>query len=365
MHITAAVLNEQGGTFDVEEVQLDKPRNDEVLVRIAATGICHTDLSVRDQYYPVPLPVVLGHEGAGVVERIGADVTKVQPGDHVVLSFHSCGCCVNCQQGTPGYCHELFGHNFAGSRPDGSAVMHRGKDIVHGAFFGQSSFASHALAYERNVVKVRADAPLEILGPLGCGIQTGTGTVVNNLHPKAGESIAVFGVGTVGLAAVMGAKVVGCAPIIAVDLNPSRLEMAAELGATNTVNASDSDPLEAIQELTGGGVLYSVEATGVPSVVRQAVDSLTLKGICALLGTSPLGTEIALDMNGILFGRTIRGVIEGDAVPDLFIPQMVDLYMAGRFPIDRMMSFYSLDQINTAVQATESGNVIKPILRMN
>ena len=364
MEVKAAVLEEPGAEFSVGPVDLDEPRGNEVLVKVVATGICHTDLSVRDQYYPVPLPAVLGHEGAGIVERVGTDVTKVKEGDHVVLSFHSCGACGNCKQGAPGYCVELFGHNFGGARPDGSPVMHRGDDVVHGAFFGQSSFADYALAFENNVVKVREDAPLEMLGPLGCGIQTGAGTVLNNLHPKAGQSIAVFGVGTVGLSSVMAAKIAGCDPIIAVDLNAKRLELAAELGATHTINASDANPVEAIHELTGGGANYSVEATGVPEVVRQSVDALGLQGICGLLGTSPLGTEVTLDMNAILFGRTVRGVIEGDAVPDLFIPQMVDMYMAGKFPIDRLMEFYNLDQINEAVAATEGGGTVKPILRM-
>jgi aryl-alcohol dehydrogenase len=364
MKVTAAVTPGKGEPFQLREIELDAPRADEVLVRIVATGVCHTDLVVRDQYYPVPLPAVLGHEGAGIVEQVGSAVTKVAPGDHVVLSFHSCATCANCRQGEPGYCHNLFGYNFAAARPDGSPTMHQGDTVIHGSFFGQSSFASHALAYERNVVKVRKDVPLELLGPLGCGLQTGAGGVMNALRPRAGSSIAVFGVGSVGLSAIMAAKVVGCTTIIGVDLNPARLAMAQELGATHVINAGETDPVAKIQEITGTGVNYSLEATSLPKVLRQAVDCLTLTGVCGLIGAAPLGTEVTLDMNSIMFGRTLRGIIEGDSVPDIFIPQLVELYAQGRFPIDKLISFYSFDQINEAAHDSETGKAIKPVLRM-
>jgi aryl-alcohol dehydrogenase len=364
MKVTAAVTPGKGEPFQLREIELDAPRADEVLVRIVATGVCHTDLVVRDQYYPVPLPAVLGHEGAGIVEQVGSAVTKVAPGDHVVLSFNSCATCPNCRQGDPGYCHNLFGYNFAAARPDGSPTMHEGDTVIHGSFFGQSSFATHALAYERNVVKVRNDVPLELLGPLGCGIQTGAGGVMNALRPRAGSSIAVFGVGSVGLSAIMAAKVVGCTTIIGVDLNPARLAMAQELGATHVINAGETDPVAKIQEITGTGVNFSLEATSLPKVLRQAVDCLTLTGVCGLIGAAPLGTEVTLDMNSIMFGRTVRGIIEGDSVPDIFIPRLVDLYAQGRFPIDKLISFYSLEQINEAAHDSETGKVIKPVLRM-
>lgn len=362
--IQAAVVREKSGPFLLERIQLDDPREDEVLVKIHGTGVCHTDIVVRDQYFPTPLPAVLGHEGAGVVVATGSKVTKVAVGDHVVLTYASCGKCANCLQGLGGYCTDLYGRNFSGGRPDGSSPCcdHKGHRLS-GYFFSQSSFGSHALATERNVVKIRKDVPLELMGPLGCGIQTGAGAVINALKPGAGTSIAVYGAGSVGLAAIMAARVVGCTTIIAVDLNEDRLALARELGATHAVNAGSEDPRQKIVEITGEGVQYALECTGMPKVVRQAVDSLRLTGVCGVVGVAPLGTEFSLDMNGVLFGRTVRGIIEGDSVPDIFIPQLVDLWAQGRFPFDKLVRFYSLAQIEEAVHASEKGEVIKAILR--
>lgn len=365
MKITAAMAREEAQPFSVEELELAEPRPDEVLVRIVGTGVCHTDLIVRDQWYPVPLPAVLGHEGAGVVEQVGDRVNKVQPGDHVVLTYRSCGLCANCKRGAPAYCLDLYNQNFGGARPDGSnALSHDGEEI-HGHFFAQSSFATYALATERNTVKVREDVPLELLGPLGCGIQTGAGGVLNALHPEAGSSIAVFGTGSVGMSAIMAAQVAGCATIIGVDLSPNRLELARELGATHTINATETENVvEAVQEITGGGANYTVETTAVPEVFRQAVDSLTLLGECGLIGAAALGTEVSLDMNNILFGRKVRGIIEGDSIPDIFIPRLIELYTQGRFPFDRLIKFYDLEDINQAAEDSESGETMKPVLRM-
>jgi aryl-alcohol dehydrogenase len=310
------------------------------------------------------LPAVLGHEGAGVVVQVGAAVTKVVPGDHVVLTYASCGVCANCQKGLYGYCPDLYGRNFSGARPDGTSPCcsaHGGK--LSGYFFGQSSFGEFAIATERNVVKVRRDVPIEIMGPLGCGIQTGAGAVMNALKSGAGSSIAVFGAGSVGLAAVMAARVVGCTTIIAVDLNAERLALARELGATHTFDAADGDPVEKIKSLCAGeGVQYSLECTGIPKVVRQAVDCLRLTGTCGVIGVAPLGAEVALDLNSILFGRNIRGIIEGDSIPDIFIPQLVDLWHQGRFPFDRLIRKYPLAKINEAVHASERGDVLKAIV---
>ncbi|GAB4193079.1 MAG: NAD(P)-dependent alcohol dehydrogenase [Roseiflexaceae bacterium] len=364
MKISAAVVREKSQPFTIEELELDAPRADEVLVRIVAVGICHTDLIARDQHYPMPLPAVLGHEGAGIVEQVGANVTKVQPGDHVVLSYNFCASCQNCTAGSYAYCSNLLAYNLGGVRPDGSPTLRQDGGVVHGLFFGQSSFASHALANQRNVIKVPQDAPLELLGPLGCGLQTGAGAVINALRPRAGSSIAVFGTGAVGLAAIMAARAVGCTTIIGVDIKPHRLELARELGATHTVNSAEQDAVAEIQRITGDGAQYSLECTSLPRVFRQAVDCLRLTGVCGLLGAAPLGTEVSFDMNTILFGRTVRGIIEGDSVPDLFIPQLVALYQQGRFPIDRLVKFYPLDQINQAAADSERGDVIKPVLRI-
>jgi len=364
MDIKAAVVREKGGKFLIEDLQLEEPRANEVLVRVVACGVCHTDLGVRDQYYPTPLPCVLGHEGSGIVEKVGAGVTSVAPGDHVVMSFLSCGVCDTCKRGLPGYCNGMYLHNFSGGRPDGSSPLSQGGQRINGCFFSQSTFATHALATEGNIVKVPTDIPLELLGPLGCGVQTGAGTVMNALHPRAGTSIVIFGVGTVGISAIMAALVCGCTQIIAVDINNERLALAKTFGATHGINGKETDPVKAIQELTGGGADYSVEAIGNPHVLRQAVDCLSTTGFCALVGMTPLGTEVKLDMNGILFGRGLRGVIEGEAVPQIFIPQMIELYRQGRFPIDRLVSYYDFKDINQAVEDLEKGKVLKGVLKM-
>jgi len=364
VNATAAVVREKSRPFVIEEVELEEPRADEVLVRIVGAGVCHTDLIVRDQWYPVPLPAVLGHEGAGIVERVGAGVTRVQPGDRVGLSYHSCGRCRNCIIGKPTYCLDFYNHNFLGTRPDGTNAYHKDGQEIHGHFFAQSSFATYALANERSVVKVRDDVPIELVGPLGCGIQTGAGGVLNSLHPPAGSSIAVFGTGTLGMAAIMAARVAGCTTIIGIDVKPNRLELARELGATHVIDATGADTVEEIRRITGGGADFTVETTANPRVFRQAVDSLTLLGVCGLIGAAALGTEASFDMNTILFGRTIRGIIEGDSVPDVFIPQLLELYVQGRFPYDRLVRFYDLDEINKAAEDSESGEVLKPVLRM-
>ncbi|WP_263588001.1 NAD(P)-dependent alcohol dehydrogenase [Sphingopyxis sp. GC21] len=305
----------------------------------------------------------LGHGGSGIVVEVGSSVTKVAPGDHVVMSFASCGQCENCRRGLGGYCPDLYGRNFSGARPDGSSpCCGTNGERLSGYFFAQSSFGDHALANERNVIKIRKDVPIELMGPLGCGIQTGAGAVINALKPGAGTSIAVFGAGSVGLAAIMAARVVGCATIIAVDLNQKRLDLAKELGATDAVQAGEGTG-DAIRALTGGeGVQYSLECTGLPQVVRQAVDALRLTGVCGTIGVAPIGTEFTLDMNAILFGRSVRGIIEGDSIPDIFIPQLVELWRQGRFPFDRLVTRFPLSRIEEAAQASERGEVLKAIL---
>ncbi|MCA1728320.1 MAG: NAD(P)-dependent alcohol dehydrogenase [Actinobacteria bacterium] len=364
MDVTAAVAREKEQPFEIDELELAGPRAGEVLVRVVGTGVCHTDLIVRDQWYPVPLPAVLGHEGAGIVEEVGEGVTKVSPGDHVVLSYLSCGKCVPCKKGKPPYCLDLFAQNFGGARPDGTNALSKNGQEIHGHFFSQSSFATYALATERNLVKVRDDVPLELLGPLGCGIQTGAGGVLNSLHPEAGTSIAVFGTGAVGMAAIMAAKVAGCTTIIGVDIKPNRLELAKEFGATHVINGTETNTVEEIQDITGVGADFTIETTASPQVFRQAVDSLTLLGVCGLVGAAALGTEATFDMNGILFGRTIRGIVEGDSIPDIFIPRLIDLYVQDRFPFDRLIEFYDLEDINKAAEDSENGEVFKPVLRM-
>jgi aryl-alcohol dehydrogenase len=365
MEIKAAVVFETGGDFSIEQLKLGEPNDDEVLVRIVGVGICHTDLGARDGHLPIPPPPsVFGHEGAGVVEKVGARVTKVKPGDHVVLAWDYCGTCPACKAGKDSYCLNFFLHNFHGARPDGSPTLRKGDQVIHGSFFGQSSFADFALANERNVVKVRKDVPIEVLAPMGCGVMTGAGAVMNALRPRPGVSIAVFGAGTVGMSAILGAIVCGCTTIIAVDIKADRLEVAKELGATHTINAAEVDPVEAIRDLTGGGAQFTLECVGNPRVLRQAVDSLPRLGVCGLLGVVPPGTEVSLDMDLIMNGRTVKGIIEGDAIPDLFIPKLIELYSQGRFPFDRLITFYPFDKINQAAEDMEAGHVIKPVLRL-
>jgi len=364
MDIKAAVIFEKSGKFKIEQLELSEPNADEVLVRIVAVGICHTDLAGRDQHLPIPLPSVFGHEGAGVVEKVGSRVTKVKPGDHVALSWMSCGECTSCKAGKDPYCLNFLVLNFSGARPDGTTTMRKGDQVIHGSFFGQSSFANFALATERNIVKVPKDIPLEILGPLGCGIMTGAGAVMNSLQARPGSSIAIFGTGTVGISAILAAVVSGCTTIIAVDIHEDRLRLAKDMGATHIVNAGKEDPVQAILDITGGGPEYSLECVGNPAVFRQSVDVLPLLGVCGLVGVVAPGTEVTLNMDLIMNGRTIRGVIEGDAIPDLFIPSLIALYEQGRFPFDRVITFYPFDDINKAVEDMEKGMVIKPVLRM-
>ena len=365
MDIKAAVIYEQSGEFIIDQLQLSDPNDDEVLVKVAAVGICHTDLAARDGHLPIPgPPSVFGHEGAGIIEKVGSRVTKVKPGDHVVLAWDCCGVCSSCKSGNHPNCLNFFLHNFHGARPDGSATLHKGDQEIHGVFFCQSSFADYALANERNIVKVKDDIPLEVLAPLGCGVMTGAGAVMNSLGAKPGSSIAVFGVGPVGMSAVLGAQVCGCSTIIAVDISPERLKAAKEFGATHLVNANKEDPVAAIREITGVGVQYSLECVGNPQVLRQAVDILARLGVCGVIGVVPPGTEVALDMDLIMNGRTVKGIVEGDAIPDLFIPKLVELYHQGRFPYDKMITYYPFDQINQAVEDMEKGRVIKPVLKL-
>ena len=363
--IKAAVVRKKGGPFQIETLSLDEPRPDEVLIRIVATGMCHTDMVARDQLYTVPLPIVLGHEGAGVVERVGSSVKKVEAGDHVVLTYMWCGHCTPCLRGDLTYCENFYALNFGGAREDGSTATHDKQGSVHDHFFGQSSFGTFTLAHERNVIKVPNNAPLELLGPLGCGIQTGAGAVMNALNVRPGASFAAFGGGAVGLSAVMAARVAGATTIIAVDVVPSRLALAKELGATHAVNSRETDPVEAVRKITGGGVDFTLESSGRPAVLRQAIDALAIRGTCGIVGAPALGTEASFDVNGVMTtGKRIIGIIEGDSVPDLFIPSLVELYTQGRFPFDKLVKFYNLDQINQAAEDSEKGITIKPIIRL-
>ena len=352
--IQAAVLRKTGSPLKIESLEMEGPRDDEVLVRLIASGICHTDIGFVDDWDGPP--VVLGHEGAGVVELVGKSVKSVARHDHVVLSYQSCGRCRQCRSGHPTGCERFFEANFGFERLDGSNALHRSG--VRGHFFGQSSFATHALATERNLVKVPGDLPLELLAPLGCGLQTGAGTVINSLEVPKGASLAVFGTGAVGLAAVMAARLVGAHPIIGVDLNPMRLELARDLGATHTIDNRHEDVVSRINDITGSGVDYVLEITGAPRMHQFALDVLKPQGTVALIA-HPGGA------GSLPGGRKIRGIIQGDAVPQSFIPKMIALYEAGQFPFDRLVKFSDFGEINRAIAAARRGDTIKPVLRIN
>jgi len=363
--ITAAVVRSQGAPFTIEQARLRAPQGDEVLVRVVATGLCHTDLIVRDQYYPVPLPAVLGHEGAGVVEALGPNVKDLKVGDHVVLTYGACGHCHHCDSGHGAYCKDFFGLNFGGSDLQGNtAITDSAGAPLHDHFFAQSSFASYALSRENNAVKVPADAPLELLGPLGCGIQTGAGAVINSLKVGPGSSFVSLGAGAVGLSAVLAARVAGATTIIAVDVVASRLELATELGATHVINSGEQDIVETVRAICGGAD-FALESTGRPEVLAQGIEALGSLGSIGVVGAPKLGTKAEFDVNNLLLGgRSIRGIVEGDSVPQVFIPQLVQLYQQGRFPFDKLVKFYPLDQINQAAEDSTKGLTLKAVLRM-
>ncbi|MFG3662336.1 NAD(P)-dependent alcohol dehydrogenase [Streptomyces sp. NPDC047706] len=367
MRIRAAVAEGQSDPLVIHELELDEPKDDEVLVRLVATGICQTDAHAWHQRIPVGLPHVLGHEGAGVVEKVGESVDDVQPGDHVVLSFQSCGRCEPCLKGHPAYCDQAFTANFSGARLDGSRGIRRisTKDgettELNGHFFGQSSFATHALTNVSNTVKVPKDAPLELLAPLGCGLQTGAGAVMNSFSLPAGASIAVLGVGAVGFGALMAARVACAAKIIAVDVHAERLALAKELGATHTIDVRQGDVTAAIREIAPRGVDFVLDTTGRPEMLGHAVASLASMGQVGLVaGGSP---EAAVPASELALGKSVAGIVQGDAVPQRFIPQLVELFQAGRFPVDRLVRFYDFEDINAAFDDAARGEVVKPVLR--
>jgi aryl-alcohol dehydrogenase len=365
MQIKAAVVGARSGPFAIETLELCAPRPDEVIVRVVASDICQTDLHVRDGYFDSPYPAVYGHEGAGVVHAVGAAVRSLAPGDHVVMSYPWCGTCANCRRHRLSYCVNGRSLKSNGTRADGSTLLSKDGAAVYSAFFQQSSFGTFALSQERYTVKVRKDAPLELLGPLACSGQTGAGAVLNVMTPQPGENFAVFGVGAVGMSALMAAKIAGCDPIIAVDIHDRRLALARELGASHTINHKASgDVVGEIRRISGGGVRFSLETSALPAVFREAIECLMPAGTCVLLGSARKGSEVSFEMPFLQQGRVVRGVVQGDSVPRQFIPKLVDLIMAGKFPIEKMTTFYDFADINRAAQDSAAGIAIKPVLRM-
>ena len=363
----AAVVHEPGGAFVLEEIELAAPRHDEVVVELEASGMCHADLSARAGHIPFPLPAVLGHEGVGRIVEAGSAVDDVAVGDRVVISYTWCGHCSACMGGAPVYCEDWPRLNLVGgSRSDGSSTVSQGGCSLHGHFFGQSSFSRRILAAARSVIRVPDDLPAQVLAPLGCGVQTGVSAVTAVLRPVPGARVAVLGVGAVGLSAIMGLRLTGAAQIIAVDIHPARLALALELGATDIVNARDGDVVEQIARLTGGkGLSGAVETSGNLGSLDAAITSLSSAGMCVVIGVPRAGETVAVDVINLV-GRGLRivGTNQGDALPRVFIPQLIELYRRGRLPVDKIITCFALADINKAAEASLNGSVIKPVLLM-
>jgi aryl-alcohol dehydrogenase len=364
MQISAAVVQEVGAPFTLTEVELQEPAPHEVVVQIAGAGICHTDIAVQHGHLPFPLPGVLGHEGSGTVVEIGEQVTSVAVGDHVAISFNSCASCPRCAMGEPAYCHNFLEYNFGGARPDSSSGLATGGTKLGSNFFGQSSLATHALAHERNVVKLPPGAPIELVGPLGCGIQTGAGAVLNSLDVQSGTTVVIAGAGAVGLSAVMAAAVREASTIIAVDLHESRRDLAAQLGATHVINPEAGSLTDQVREIASAGADYAIDTTAVRPVVEQLLASLGMRGMLGLIGV-PADPQAVFSVGLFqppLLGLTIRGIVEGDSDPQTFIPYLLALHQEGKFPFDKLITTMPLSQINEAVEAQNRGEVLKAVL---
>ena len=360
----AVVARETGAPLVYQPIRVAAPVGDEVLIRIVGTGLCHTDVAVLHGQLPVALPAVLGHEGAGIVEAVGPDVAALRPGDAVVLTFLSCGVCGQCSRNQPAYCDSFGALNFAGCRGKDGDALRDAAGPIGGAFFGQSSFATHALASERNAIRVAPDAPLALLGPLGCSLQTGAGAVLRSLDVPVGSTILILGGGPVGLAAVMAAAVRACATIILSEPFAARRDLALDLGATHVVDPGANDLATAVRAILPDGVAFALDTTARLDVITAALAALGRRGTLGLIGvpadpraTLPLSL---LDTTGR--GLAVRGICEGDSDPAAFIPELVDLFAAGRFPLDRLVKTYPMSQVNQAIADQAAGHCIKAVL---
>lgn len=341
-------------------MELDKPKANEVLIKTVATGICHTDIAGRDMGMS-PYQVALGHEGAGIVEKVGSAVSTVKPGDHVVVSFGYCGHCKNCLSGHPAKCVRLNELCFGGTNYDGTHRLHTmdGKDVS--TFFGQSSLADHLVADEHNVVKVDPEVDLRYLGPLGCGIQTGAGTVINGVKPEFGTTMVITGAGGVGLAAVMAANLYNLDHLVVIDRHDDKLAVAKELGATDVINTAKIDDVEAaLRKLVPDGFDYAIDTIGYTPLIKDLLNGLGTAGKLYLVGIAG-----PLDLSGMdIMGESkqVIGLIEGDAIPQLFIPKMVKYFQKGKFPVDKLVKCYPFEQLDKAFADFEAGKVIKPVI---
>ncbi len=365
MKVRAAILFEVGKKLEIHEVDVQGPQAGEVLIRMAAAGVCHTDRHVMTGHVTAPLPAVLGHEGAGVVEDVGAAVTSVKRGDHVIPLWRlSCGLCEYCSDGRPALCNEGMQIRSTGCLLDGTTRLSLGKvPIKH--FCGVSSFAECAVVPERAVLRIPDDLPLDCAALLGCAVVSGVGAVVNAARVRPGSSVAVFGTGGVGLNVVQGAALAGAEPIIAVDRVPQKLEWARRFGATHAVDARHGDPVAEVRALTGGrGVNYAFEVIGEPAVMRQAYDSLAKRGMCVVLGVTPPTAEVRVPALSLVFEeRVLTGSIYGAGAPRVEIPKLIALYRAGRLKLDELLTRrYPFAQVNEAYEALERGEVARSVV---
>lgn len=363
MQAIAAVLNQPGGPFSVEAVEVAAPQAGEVRVAIKAVGICHTDLVVASGAMGLQFPAVLGHEGAGIVDAVGEGITDLKPGDKVLLTFNSCGACKPCGHDEPAYCSHFMPLNMLAVRGDGSTRVTRAGQPVADNFFGQSSFASLAVANRRNVLKVDDDTDLSVLAPLGCGIQTGVGGVLNSLGAKAGETLVVLGAGAVGLSALLGGRIAGCSSIIVVEPQDGRRALASELGATATLDGS-GDVAAAVRAILPEGADMVIDTSGFMPVVQQSVNMIANRGRIGLLGVpGSLDAALSVPVVQILTqGGTVRGIVEGDSDPAVFLPELIAHHKAGRLPIERFSRTYRFAEINQAIEDAHAGKAIKAVL---
>ena len=360
-NVSAAVVREPGGPFTLETVELDELRPAEVLVRIEACAVCRTDVMAE---YMLALPAVLGHEGAGVVEEVGSAVTAFRPGDRVMISWPSCGECSMCASGRPNLCDHINLLMFGGCRLDGSHTVKLNGSWISSPFFQQSSFASHAVTAANSLVPAPPDVPVHLLAALTCGLMTGAGSVVHSLNTGAEDQLMVFGIGAVGLSAVMAGRVVGAHPIVAVDINDERLALARELGATHTLNASRGDVPARVKELAPRGVSCALDTTGMDSSWMLAARCLAQGGTLGVVHV-PNGDTLnfrATEMIGR--GAQLKFILAGSASPRVFLPRLIDWYREGRYPFDRLVKTFDFSDINTAFTESAAGRAVKPVLLM-
>jgi aryl-alcohol dehydrogenase len=363
----AAILREPNEPFSIEAVTFDAPGEGEVLVSVKAVGVCHTDMVFASGAMGSPFPLILGHEGAGVVVDVGPGVTKVVPGQKVLLTFDSCGHCGQCDAGIPAYCRDFVALNFACVRGDGHSSVHSGSEPLSARFFGQSSFATHAIARERNLVPLSDDADLATLAPLGCGVQTGVGAVLRSLRAQKGSSLVVIGGGAVGLSAVLGGVIAGCSTIILIEPQTERRALGLELGAHHAIDPVTADAAAQVRLLLPEGVQHVVDTSGNVGAISTALNMLAPHGSLGLVGVpGSMDAILAVPLaQAITYGFTIKGIIEGDSDPDEFLPQLVRWHAEGRLPIERFTRFYAFDEINEAIADNHSGGCIKAVLRLD